>query len=284
VWNSINDPSLKTYITYNDIQQAVNGGSQECLSIAESSYVDVSYNTIHKGVNLDAGGEGIDAKGRDSYIDIHHNKVYDLPGEVAIYLDAYDKTLSNVNVYANEVYDSGYGIGLACEEGGTIDGVKIYNNVVRNTGSKGIEITSYGGGQRNNIRIFNNTVYRNPGGISVASTAISNIEIYNNIVAYNSNYQLQVASTANITTSYNLWYGAQGTYKGTYYLTSDPAFVSTTDLHLQNLSPAINAGTKGPNTDKDGVARPQGPGYDMGAYEYGDDDPPKVPTGLKVVN
>jgi hypothetical protein len=284
VWNSTNTSNLKTYITHNDIQQAVNGGSQECLSIAESSYVDLSYNSVHNGVNLDTGGEGINVKGGVSYIDIHHNKVYDLPGEVSIYVDAYNNTLSNVDVYANEVYDSGYGIGLACEQGGTINGVNIYNNVVRKTASNGIEITSYGGGQRNNIKIFNNTVYGNRGGINVAPTAITNIEIYNNISASNSNYQLQVASTANITTSYNLWYGTQGTYKGTNYLTNNPLFVETTDLHLQNLSPAIDAGTKGPNTDKDGAPRPQGSGYDMGAYEYGDNGPPKAPTALRILN
>jgi len=284
VWNSTNTSNLKTYITHNDIQQAVNGGSQECLTIAESSYVDVSYNSVHNGVNLDTGGEGIDAKGGDSYIDIHHNEVYGLPGEVSIYVDAYNNTLSNVNIYANEVYDSGGGIGLACELGGTINGVNIYNNVVHKTESQGIEITSFGGGQRKNVKIFNNTVYGNLGGINVESTAISNIEIYNNISASNSNYQLQVASIANITTSYNLWYGTQGTYKGTNYLTTNPAFVSTTDLHLQSISPAIDAGTNGPDSDKDAVARTQGSGYDMGAYEYRDDGPPKAPTGLRLMN
>ena len=42
------------------------------------------------------------------------------------------------------------------------------------------------------------------------------------------------------------------------------------DFHLNAASPCIDAGTatSAPSTDKDGVARPQGGGYDMGAYEY----------------
>ncbi len=53
----------------------------------------------------------------------------------------------------------------------------------------------------------------------------------------------------------------------------DPNFVSGTapfDLHLQSPSSAIDAATASgaPDHDFDGVDRPQGGGYDMGAYEY----------------
>lgn len=42
------------------------------------------------------------------------------------------------------------------------------------------------------------------------------------------------------------------------------------DFHLQPGSPCIDTGTDrmAPPIDLDGVMRPQGFGYDMGAYEY----------------
>jgi chitodextrinase len=59
------------------------------------------------------------------------------------------------------------------------------------------------------------------------------------------------------------------------------------DFHLQASSPAIDEGLALAEvpTDKDGVPRPQGQGYDLGTYEYesgqeGDTTLPTVPTGL----
>ena len=57
-------------------------------------------------------------------------------------------------------------------------------------------------------------------------------------------------------------------------LVVDPQFVNyqpdgTGDYHLQNTSPAIDAGTSigAPTTDLDGNPRPQGDGFDIGLYE-----------------
>jgi hypothetical protein len=65
-----------------------------------------------------------------------------------------------------------------------------------------------------------------------------------------------------------------GITQGSHDIFSDPLFVnaSGSDFSLQPTSPAINAGTdltsSGVTTDILGVARPQGPAFDMGAYEY----------------
>jgi len=62
-------------------------------------------------------------------------------------------------------------------------------------------------------------------------------------------------------------------------LSQDPLFVNAAgnDYHVQSTSPAINRGTTltQVTTDLDGVTRPQGAGYDLGAYEL-----PVTPVGL----
>jgi hypothetical protein len=63
----------------------------------------------------------------------------------------------------------------------------------------------------------------------------------------------------------------QGGYTGTGNINADPMFVSPAsgDFHLRQGSPCIDTGTLSgaPSTDLEGNSRPQGDGYDMGAYE-----------------
>ncbi|MBI4556314.1 MAG: hypothetical protein HY706_01905 [Candidatus Hydrogenedentes bacterium] len=64
----------------------------------------------------------------------------------------------------------------------------------------------------------------------------------------------------------------QGGYEGEANLDTDPLLVDPQngDVRLRAESPCIDAGTAegAPETDIRGVARPQGAGFDMGAYEY----------------
>ena len=62
----------------------------------------------------------------------------------------------------------------------------------------------------------------------------------------------------------------QGGYSGEGNIDSDPLFIGSGNYHLTALSPCIDKGTAqgAPNTDIDGTPRPQGAGYDMGAYEF----------------
>jgi hypothetical protein len=65
---------------------------------------------------------------------------------------------------------------------------------------------------------------------------------------------------------------------------SDPLFVSASDLHLSVGSPAIDRGSNigCPTADLDGVARPQGAGCDMGAYEFVDTVAPTVVSSVRA--
>ncbi len=62
----------------------------------------------------------------------------------------------------------------------------------------------------------------------------------------------------------------RGGYSGEGNIDSDPEFVGKGNYRLTSLSPCIDTATANgaPNKDIDGTSRPQGFGYDMGAYEY----------------
>ncbi len=161
----------------------------------------------------------------------------------------------------------------------------------------GIASMPNGNGLRRNIEIYNNTIFhaRINGGaaIYIISTNISNIVIRNNITnmdKYNGQIVLADPSApAQVFVDHNLVYGSKKcsldfpncvelsniTNSRIYgNVTADPKFADlpSPNLHLLSGSPAVNSGVtlsaQGVTVDFDGVARPQGGSYDLGAYEY----------------
>jgi len=89
--------------------------------------------------------------------------------------------------------------------------------------------------------------------------------VTNCILWGNSSEIYNIASSPSVTYSC-----VQGGYSGEGNTDQDPLFVNALDdLRLQDDSPCIDSGTSegAPATDIEGVARPQGGGFDMGAYE-----------------
>jgi Right handed beta helix region len=110
-----------------------------------------------------------------------------------------------------------------------------------------------------NVVIENNIFYQ-PKGSAVESTAAgtkTGVIIRNNLTT---TAQMMGKDTEGMTASNNI-------------TSTNPQFVnpSQDDFHLQQGSPAINAGITFPEVpcDYDGRKRPAGSGYDLGAYEYG---------------
>ncbi len=277
-------------IAGNKVQQAcwqtssLSTQSQECITLSDVNTFEVKNNEVFESGTtyaLSTGGEGIDAKGSSANGSIHHNTVHDLV-RLGIYLDAWSSVNENHQVYANVVYNCREGILLNSENGGTLQHVNVYNNLIYNNQQSGIALEDYGQGisyPRNNIYLVNNTIYNNgyslySGGITVRATNIANLVIRNNICSKNRYWQIRVDNPAMAVVSHNLIHDFVGDAKetrGADFVAGDPLFTDPVagDFTLSATSPALDKGTlsDAPPVDFAGHARPAGPGVDMGAYE-----------------
>ena len=147
----------------------------------------------------------------------------------------------------------------------------VSNNVVANCGMFGIEVSADGSITTDDYSTFDNNIVVNVNGRGIyefPSTGCHNV--YNNNIVYNNAPNFELIC---------------GTQAGTLTLTSaqfNALFVNYTgdmtgDYHLRSGAAAIDAGTIAcaagvtscvPLLDWDGVARPLGRGYDIGAYEW----------------
>jgi hypothetical protein len=187
----------------------------------------VMYNGFHTtGVDISVGSTGYTAN-IDGLI-IRQNLFYDNSSlTVLMFIQNYisKATVDNVYIYSNIFkLPNSYNI--------LMEGVKgtayIYNNDFYNFGmSQGnAQISVQNNGQDSHAVITNNIFYSTS--LISGSTAI---ETYGG------------QNTSFVSVSYNLFYNINSTFgKGTNSVTADPKFVSGTDLHLQNGSPAIGAG------------------------------------------
>ena len=282
VWNSHN-----ITIDNNDVTRCCNDGEQECITIATTRHFAVKNNHVHHGGPGTAGGEGIDVKDGSSHGKIYNNHVHHL-NRLGIYVDSWDKQTSNIEVFNNTVHDikNNDGFALASESGGLLKQIRLYNNIAYNNGACGLTISRNGDSARHpmfGIQILHNTFYNNGrgswgGGIAVDNPHAQNVVIRNNILSQNLLFQIEIepdVSIQSLVVDHNLIHGFRGygdEIKGDQVIEGDPLFLNptTVDFHLQQNSIAIDAASHllAPTYDKDGRARPQGNGFDVGAYEY----------------
>lgn len=138
---------------------------------------------------------------------------------------------------------------------------QVYNNVIYNityvgsnpVGDGAIAIAGTG------TKVYNNTLYNNINSGIITGTGAVSADIRNNIT-----YLSGVTNYSNSGTGTTHTNNLEGI---------DPVFVSTgsQNFRLQSTSPARDAGTPLGSvltTDLEAIPRPQGPAWDIGAYEY----------------
>ena len=273
-------------IRRNVVVRATLSGMQEAISVAGTDTFLVEGNRVH---DTGGGKEGICAKDGSTNGAIRGNVVHHVPA-VGIYVDAWDKATSGIEVDGNIVHDIAKytGIAVASEMGGLLSDVRIVNNVVYASEAFGIAVTRNGVTDRAHpmarITIINNTVWHNGGawggGIAIDDPAATGVVVRNNIVSDNRSFQLSLSADvppAEVSVDHNLVDGYRGDLEdgeitGEASVVGDPRFVDAPDhdFHLQAGSPAVDAGSAdgAPSTDFGGQGRPSGAGYDIGAFEY----------------
>jgi hypothetical protein len=278
-WNSDN-----VIVDGNEVVGACTGPWQEHISISSTDTFEVRYNHIHDVMPGTEGKEGLSVKDASSHGKVYGNHVYNL-NHVGIYVDAEAEHLFDIEVYQNLVHNiEAMGFSLASEQGGTLENVRLYNNIAYNN-LVGLWLSACCTATHpfQDITIINNTFAYNGregwgGGIGIENTQVQNVVIRNNICSQNIYSQMAAdpGILPELTVDHNLSDGDRDP-EFEFYGVGDlvdvsPSFVNPLlgNYHLQPGSPAIDQGSAlgAPGTDFDGQTRPHGAGYDIGADEW----------------
>ncbi len=279
-------------VDWNEVVLANTHGNQENITINSIANFQVSNNHVHDGGKSSSGGEGIDAKGNSYNGKIYGNKVHHI-NRVGIYVDSYDGTLSNVEVYNNTVYSNiNSGIQIGNEAGGFLENVRVFNNVVFKNEWSGIHL--WGGGVPGkahamaDVYILNNTVAKNGwtewgSGISTDNPDIANLVVRNNIVSQNTGLQIQIDQGLvtknyivenNLIDNSNRKWQLQGSEDklGAHAVNASPQFVDfeNDNFNLAANSPAIGKGLEAdnPGFDFNFRSHANNQSIDLGAFQH----------------
>jgi parallel beta-helix repeat protein len=231
------------------------------IFITDTHDIHITNNKIHDQVTMDVNRwYGLYICDTSNSI-IEGNDIYNNPGGG---IQIYNGTNNNNIIRGNLIHGNDQ-LSTSIVGGITVysqsDNTQIYNNVIYGNGtesatySPGITV----GSGPTNTKIWNNTIYGNLGyGIQIYPGSPNNI-VKNNIVINNKNGAIDNQGAATVISN---------------NLSVDPSFVNAaaSDFRLQSGSAAIDAGTDlssfGITTDINGLNRPRGLSFDIGAYEY----------------
>jgi len=255
----------------------------------DSNHIDVGWNHIHDNFTCRAiqfhssplcrpGCGSNDQTGHNQF-DLHvHDNLIHGDNCNAINFATVDPSQGPVEAYNNVIYH--VGVRDPLEGGGAFSCIYLAGT------------TNHGRPGSGTVEIFNNTLYdcavnnsRNTegsrGAFSVGDAPAPLVMRLRNNIVYQLPGEIYLdGNTSQITGERNLWFGAGPEPQQTMNnVNADPQFVNMGfDFHLQEGSPAREAGSQmqpnnpfapnpGQATDKDGVLRPQGNAFSLGAYE-----------------
>jgi hypothetical protein len=185
-------------------------------------------------------------------------------------------SLRNVTIENNFCADCDQGSMLEASVHGLSDGLIFRNNVFKNCAAWGLCVH-----QIKNVRVYNNTFDMTGGTHGMgcrfgASCEVKNNIFYNGKTAYWFEQATILDGTASAPGKNNLSYSVDRFITGysNDVTNKDPLFVnrSVNNYTLQSGSPAIDAGRPidawVTPKDRNGISRPQGRTWDIGAHEY----------------
>ena len=232
------------------------------IMVADKDASRIESNTIEQNVATQGGG-GIDVN-LNANPTISHNVIRNNTARVGGGLLSESGGLPRITetvIQGNSAdpASGGKGGAIACFSGSVVlENCLIAGNTSSDYAISGVNSAA--------TKIVNCTIADNgPAGIGRYSTDWSfRVEVRNSILR---NPGSEIDSGTVATISYS---DVEGGYAGAGNIDADPRFVGpTADYHLATASPCIDAGAAelAIVSDLDGVARPVGSGWDMGAYE-----------------
>jgi hypothetical protein len=294
--------TIKSQIKWQAVLDGQNAAGHEALIWIESSG---NYNVIDGFEMKNAVHEGIAVWGSYNQIKnnhIHHNGNQGDPNSSFGHDGVFSDGSTRGNVYiGNYIHHNGriqynsnldHGLYLCGDD------ELVVNNIVTHNSAFGLHLAGYD--TQNNLKAYNNVFAFNGRSGAVLWLSFSGVYIKNNIFYKNAVYGIDSwdAHGTGVVFDNNLFYGnpygtirtnnggSDFSYTMGLSRNGDPLFVNeTSDFSVKSVSPAIDAGLTLPEvaTDIDGLTRPLGSAYDIGAYEFRDGDtiPPAPPKGLK---
>ena len=271
----------------------------EAISIISTRNFEVAYNLL-----IDCQKEGVDVKGESAHGTVHHNYFCGVLRQ-GLYVDSWRGVLEDVELHHNVVTHGGWGVAVSTEGGIVCRNVRIHHNIFDHCQGPGVFISRWGlDNKREDIRIWNNTIYHNGmgkpdpgwryywlvGGFYLYTTHVEGLDFRNNILSHNDPFELGYTfrllpedfAAKRIELAYNLINAVKAepgpiylakwakdtvrTTLGKHAVTGDPLFVDPEhgDFRLRPGSPAVDAG------DPDPAYRdPDGSRCDIGAIPLG---------------